>query len=189
MQRYEGALSKELDVEVGVTATTLDSRSTTVGTQEAAIGNLDRRRHPRRRPGPMSRSPMAAASGPESSTRLARGSPGATSSPRLPFGNTTVMVEVTGADMRAALENGFSQLPNRAGRFPQVSGLKVEVDPKLPAGARVISIEVDGKPLDPTARYKVASNNFLLAGGDDYAALGRGRVLIGPPTASSWRTR
>ena len=40
VQRYEGALSKELDVEIGATATTLDSRSMTVGSQEAAIGNL-----------------------------------------------------------------------------------------------------------------------------------------------------
>jgi 2',3'-cyclic-nucleotide 2'-phosphodiesterase (5'-nucleotidase family) len=78
------------------------------------------------------------------------------------------------------LENAYSQLPNRAGRFAQVSGLKVEVDAKAPAGSRVVSVQVNGEPLDPEKRYKVASNNFLLAGGDNYAALGRGRVLIGP---------
>src|SRR4051812_37133789 len=40
VRRYEGELWQELDVEIGATATALDSRSTTVGTQEAAIGNL-----------------------------------------------------------------------------------------------------------------------------------------------------
>ena len=179
VQRYEGALSKELDVEIGATATTLDSRSMTVGTQEAAIGNLiaDAIRA-------STGADVAITNG--GGIRAGKQYPPGTRLTRrdilseMPFGNTTVMVELAGADMRAALENGFSQLPNRAGRFPQVSGLKVEVDPRLPAGARVISIEVEGKPLDPTARYKVASNNFLLAGGDNYAALGRGRVLIGP---------
>ncbi len=179
VQRYEGALSKELDVEIGATATTLDSRSMTVGTQEAAIGNLiaDAIRA-------STGADVAITNG--GGIRAGKQYPPGTRLTRrdilseMPFGNTTVMVELAGADMRAALENGFSQLPNRAGRFPQVSGLKVEVDPRLPAGARVMSIEVEGKPLDPTARYKVASNNFLLAGGDNYAALGRGRVLIGP---------
>jgi 5'-nucleotidase / UDP-sugar diphosphatase len=179
VQRYEGALSKELDVEIGATATTLDSRSMTVGTQEAAIGNLiaDAIRA-------STGADVAITNG--GGIRAGKQYPPGTRLTRrdilseMPFGNMTVMVELAGADMRAALENGFSQLPNRAGRFPQVSGLKVEVDPRLPAGARVIAIEVEGKPLDPTARYKVASNNFLLAGGDNYAALGRGRVLIGP---------
>jgi 5'-nucleotidase / UDP-sugar diphosphatase len=179
VQRYESALSKELDVEIGATATTLDSRSMTVGTQEAAIGNLiaDAIRA-------STGADVAITNG--GGIRAGKQYPPGTRLTRrdilseMPFGNMTVMVELAGADMRAALENGFSQLPNRAGRFPQVSGLKVEVDPRLPAGARVIAIEVEGKPLDPTARYKVASNNFLLAGGDNYAALGRGRVLIGP---------
>ena len=36
-----------------------------------------------------------------------------------------------------------------------------------------------GEPLDPAKRYKVASNNFMLSGGDGYTALGRGKALIG----------
>jgi 2',3'-cyclic-nucleotide 2'-phosphodiesterase (5'-nucleotidase family) len=179
VRRYEGELSTELDVEIGATGTALDSRSTVVGTQEVAIGNLIA-------------DAIRASTGADVAITNGGGIRAGTQYPpgtrltrrdilsEMPFGNTTVMVRLSGADMRAALENGFSQLPNRAGRFPQVSGVKVEVDPKLPPGARVVSIEVDGKPFDPTARYKVASNNFLLAGGDNYTALGRGRVLIGP---------
>jgi 2',3'-cyclic-nucleotide 2'-phosphodiesterase (5'-nucleotidase family) len=179
VRRYEGELSTELDVEIGATGTALDSRSTVVGTQEAAIGNLIA-------------DAIRASTGADVAITNGGGIRAGTQYPpgtrltrrdilsEMPFGNTTVMVQLSGADMRAALENGFSQLPNRAGRFPQVSGLRIEVDPKLPAGARVVSIEIDGKPLDPAARYTVASNNFLLAGGDNYTALARGRVLIGP---------
>jgi 2',3'-cyclic-nucleotide 2'-phosphodiesterase (5'-nucleotidase family) len=38
---------------------------------------------------------------------------------------------------------------------------------------------VGDKPLDPAAKYTVASNNFMLGGGDGYVSLGRGRTLIG----------
>jgi 2',3'-cyclic-nucleotide 2'-phosphodiesterase (5'-nucleotidase family) len=90
------------------------------------------------------------------------------------------MVELSGADLRAALENGVSLLESRGGRFPQVAGLKVEFDARAPVGSRVVSVQVNGEPLDPARRYKVATNNFMLAGGDGYSAFGKGRVLIGP---------
>jgi len=97
----------------------------------------------------------------------------------LPFGNTTVMVELSGANLRAALENGFSQLPDRAGRFPQISGMRVEVDNRAPPGSRVVAVRIGGEPLDPDRAYRIGSNNFLLSGNDGYTALTRGRVLIG----------
>ncbi len=56
---------------------------------------------------------------------------------------------------------------------------KVVADHRAPVGKRVVSIEHDGKPLDPAARYRLASNDFMLAGGDGYTSLARGRVLIG----------
>ena len=42
-----------------------------------------------------------------------------------------------------------------------------------------MSITVDGKPIDPAGTYTVASNDFMLTGGDGYTALGRGKTLIG----------
>ena len=96
----------------------------------------------------------------------------------LPFGNTTVLVEITGADVLAALENGVSQIEDGAGRFAQVSGLSYVFDPAAPAGQRIVSVTVGGAPLDQGRRYKVATNNFLLAGGDGYSMLANGSVLI-----------
>jgi 5'-nucleotidase len=95
----------------------------------------------------------------------------------LPFGNTLATFELVGADVWAALENGVSRAENPAnegtGRFAQVAGLRYTWNPKLPAGARLVSVEVknaDGtySPLDLKATYKVATNDFNRRGGDDY---------------------
>lgn len=96
----------------------------------------------------------------------------------LPFGNTIATFELTGADVWAALENGVSRAENPenegTGRFAQVAGLRYTWNPNLPAGSRVVSVEVqnpDGTytPLDPNAVYKVAANDFMRGGGDDYS--------------------
>ena len=47
------------------------------------------------------------------------------------------------------------------------------------ARRRPCRIEHDGNPLDPAAKYKVAANDFMFAGGDGYVTLSRGRTLVG----------
>jgi 2',3'-cyclic-nucleotide 2'-phosphodiesterase (5'-nucleotidase family) len=97
----------------------------------------------------------------------------------MPFGNVTAVTELSGADIRAALEHGLAQAPAVAGRFPHVSGMRVEADLSRPAGARVLAVTVGDAPLDEGRAYRVATNSFLLRGGDGYAPLTRGRVLVG----------
>ena len=87
---------------------------------------------------------------------------------------------LSGRDLRAALENGFSQVEKGAGRFPQVSGLVVEVDLKKDPGSRVLSVMVNGAPLDDAKVYTVATNDFMARGGDGYTAFGSGKELIDP---------
>ena len=96
----------------------------------------------------------------------------------LPFGNKTVVTEIPGSQILAALENGVSQVADGAGRFPQVAGMQFVYDPKAPAGSRVASVMVGGKSLDMNAVYKVATNDYMLSGGDGYTALGGGKVLV-----------
>jgi 5'-nucleotidase/UDP-sugar diphosphatase len=95
----------------------------------------------------------------------------------LPFGNLISTFEVSGAELVEALENGVSRAGNPenegTGRFAQVSGLRYSWNPNQPAGARIVSVEVlneDGSysPIDMNATYKVASNDFVRNGGDDY---------------------
>ena len=86
----------------------------------------------------------------------------------MPFDNRVVILEISGAALRRAIENGLSQLPNPGGRFPQVSGLTIEADPSRPPGSRVLSIKVGDAPLDESKMYRVATNDFLARGGDGY---------------------
>jgi len=96
----------------------------------------------------------------------------------LPFLNTLVMMDLTGAQIKQALENGVSKYPSADGRFPQVSGLRFTFDPTKPAGSRVVNVWVGGTPLVETAVYRVATNDFLAAGGDGYTVLTLGTDFV-----------
>ncbi len=108
----------------------------------------------------------------------------------LPFQNTLATFQLTGEGVRAALENGLSQIEQGAGRFPQVSGLKYSFDKTKPPGSRVVSVEVkEGDafvPLDDAKTYGVVSNNYMRAGGDGYsvfATAGKNAYDYGPDLA------
>ncbi|MGB9794609.1 5'-nucleotidase C-terminal domain-containing protein [Caldisericum exile] len=87
----------------------------------------------------------------------------------LPFDNLIVMLDLKGSDVLAALENGYSQVEAQAGRFAQISGIRVKVDLTKKPGSRVVEAKLlDGTPIDPNKVYKVATNDFMAAGGDGY---------------------
>jgi 2',3'-cyclic-nucleotide 2'-phosphodiesterase (5'-nucleotidase family) len=164
---YEAQLSRELDLPIGTTAVELDSRTMTVRTREAAIGSLiaDAMR--------VSTHADAAVTNGGGIRGGRIYAPGSAITRRdilaeLPFDNRLVAIDISGADLKQAIENGLSLLPNPAGRFPQVSGLAIEADPKRPAGSRVLSMKVDGTPLDEKRIYRVATNDYMLRGGDGY---------------------
>jgi 2',3'-cyclic-nucleotide 2'-phosphodiesterase (5'-nucleotidase family) len=90
----------------------------------------------------------------------------------LPFDNYLVAISLTGAQLKAALEHGVSRLEEPSGSFPQVSGLAFIFSRSAPAGARVKEVTVGGRPLDLQKEYVVATNDYLVAGGDGYTAFG-----------------
>ena len=101
----------------------------------------------------------------------------------LPFGNTITRVELTGKQLKEALESGVSMAEKEEGRFPQVAGIRFVWDVKLPAGKRVTKIEVkdvsgDFQLLNPQGIYRVATNNFLASGGDGYRTFAEGKNLL-----------
>jgi len=170
VRRYEADLSRELDVDVATLGAELDSRTASVRSGETSFGNLvaDALRE-------TSGADLAITNG--GGIRANKQYPVGHKLTRrdilseLPFGNRNVVTQVTGKAIRAALENGFSQVEQRAGRFPQVSGITVVYNPKAAAGSRVISVMVGGQPLDENKLYRVATNDFMLRGGDGYTAL------------------
>jgi 5'-nucleotidase len=101
----------------------------------------------------------------------------------LPFNNPIVKVEMTGSLLKQVLEHGFARSgpgeDNEPGRFPQISGMKVTYDPDKPAGRRVTSVVIDGKPVDEKKMYTLATSDFLVTrGGDGYTMLKEAKVLI-----------
>lgn len=88
----------------------------------------------------------------------------------LPFVNSLVTVEMKGENIYSALERGIRQYPNSGtnGGFLQVSGIKFAFDASKPAGERVTKIVFNGSELDKEKFYKVATNDYLYNGGDNY---------------------
>lgn len=95
----------------------------------------------------------------------------------LPFGNLGVMIEVTGQEIKDALEVGVSRYPVAHGAFPHVSGMYYSFDPSQEVGHRVVEVIINGKPLDLKATYKLATNDFIAAGGDGYSMFKGNKVL------------
>lgn len=88
----------------------------------------------------------------------------------LPFNNTLVLLDLTGAQVRQVLEEGAG---SRFG-VVQVSGLRWAYNPAAPFGSRFSVTLPGGAPLDPNATYRIATNNFMAAGGDQFTTLTRG---------------
>lgn len=94
-----------------------------------------------------------------------------------PFGNTLVLVDMKGSELKVLLEQGLEgyvkRLLNQGGPRPlQVSGITFKWDYSKPEGERVLEINLaDGTPVDPDATYKVVVNNFMASGGDGLAIL------------------
>ena len=175
---YEKQLDEKLNITVGKTNVELDSQRGSVRTGEAVWGNVIA-------------DAIRASVGAGASLTNGGGirgdriyEAGSTLTRRdvlteLPFGNVVVLLELSGADLLAALENGVARVEDKAGRFPHVSGIKFVYDPSAPKGSRIVSVSVGGKPLDNSGSYRIATNDYIAGGGDGYAALKKGKVIIG----------
>lgn len=164
---YSARLDSSLNTQIGTVAAALDSRHSIVRRQEAAFGNL-------------LADAMRAATGADIALTNGGGFRADKQYPvghaitrrdilsELPFGNIAVVLRVTGAQLRTALENGVGYIEEGAGRFPQVSGIAFDYDAKAKRGERVGLVTVGGKPLDLAGSYTLATNDFLARGGDGY---------------------
>ena len=100
----------------------------------------------------------------------------------LPFSNTLVVMDLTGAQLRGLLEQQFDRPGSDETRaMLQVSGsLRYRWDDTRPKQAKVVpgSIRIDGVPLDDARTYKVVANNFLAEGADGFPMFARGANKI-----------
>ncbi|MBU9673423.1 cell wall-binding repeat-containing protein [Planococcus sp. CP5-4] len=111
----------------------------------------------------------------------------------LPFGNALAIMEVTGQEIKEALEHSVREYPKENGGFLHVSGMFFNYDGKAPAGDRVLSAFVDTgdnnfEELNLEETYTVATNTFTAKGGDGFASFGKayeeGRVT--EPGFTDW---
>ena len=100
----------------------------------------------------------------------------------LPFDNTVVVLEVSGNDIIAALENGLSTYPEPNASFLHVSGMTVKVNPKAPVGSRVKEVRINVDLIVGSKKYRLATNNYIAEGGDGFTMLAKCPVLVQHPT-------
>ena len=91
----------------------------------------------------------------------------------LPFENTLVSVDLTGAQLKEVLEDASG----RAGRL-QIGGGSWVYRFTNAAGQRVLEATIAGAPLDPARVYHVATIDYLLLGGDGHTWFGKGTNVI-----------
>ena len=101
-----------------------------------------------------------------------------------PFGNILTTVDLTGAQIKAVLEQQF--IPGRPGGRDALAlgvstGFAYTWDATQPAGSRVVagSMQLNGTPIDLAATYRVGTINFLANGGDSFTAFTAGTNLLG----------
>lgn len=94
-----------------------------------------------------------------------------------PFTNFLVLIEASGQDIVDALEYGTDAYPEVAGKFPQVSGISYTLDVNEKVGTRVKDVLINGSPIDLKKTYKLATNDFMAAGGDGYTMFEGNKIL------------
>ncbi|MBP2340154.1 5'-nucleotidase [Saccharothrix coeruleofusca] len=98
-----------------------------------------------------------------------------------PFGNILQTVTLTGAQLKAALEQQW-QVVNGTPRtivLQPSAGLTYSWSASAPIGSKVSGIAINGTPVDPAASYRITINSFLQGGGDGFSAFTAGTEVTG----------
>lgn len=91
----------------------------------------------------------------------------------LPYSNTLVVMNLSGRQIYAALEQQFlGGRQSGRGMLQPSDGFTYLYDPHQPEGARIVpgSVLLHGVPLEPDSPYRVVVTNFLAEGGDAFPA-------------------
>jgi 5'-nucleotidase len=102
-----------------------------------------------------------------------------------PFSNQVMAVTLTGAQLYAALEQQWTGTNSGSNsKILQISGFTYSWLASATPGSRVVTGSVkklDGTPVDAAANYVVAMNNYLVGGGDGFAAFTGGTNRVTGP--------
>ena len=94
-----------------------------------------------------------------------------------PFANNIVTKSYTGAEIKAVLEQQFASGTNSVAQpnmLTPSANFRFSYDKSRPAGQRIVAMTLDGQSIDPMQTYRVAINNFMASGGDNFTLLAGG---------------
>jgi len=94
-----------------------------------------------------------------------------------PFGNSILIMNLTGSQIDELLERQFDNPNPGEDSILQVSGgFSYTWNQSAPSGQKVDieSIKINGKTIDPEGSYRIAANNFLADGGDNFTVFRAG---------------
>lgn len=99
----------------------------------------------------------------------------------MPFGNTLVLVDLTGAEIKDALEEDIDYLlayypEDDPPLVPYVAGMTFSVHPQAQAGSRVSNLKIRDaqgvySPVTDAEVYRVVTNAFVAGGGDGFVTI------------------
>jgi len=92
----------------------------------------------------------------------------------LPFGNTMVVMDLTGAQIRRILENQWKEGSTNGSMLQISNGFSYRWDETKPVGSRVIGMTLEGQPVEDAKTYRIVANNFLAEGGDNFPDFAKG---------------
>ncbi|OPG11969.1 bifunctional UDP-sugar hydrolase/5'-nucleotidase [Microbispora sp. GKU 823] len=103
-----------------------------------------------------------------------------------PFNNLMQVVTLTGAQLKALLEQQIWKVDPVTGGITQrilqpSSSLTYTFDTTKPVGSRVSDIKINGTAVTDTQQIRVAANNFLVGGGDGFTVFTQGTNLWSGP--------
>ncbi|MCT9002486.1 choice-of-anchor I family protein [Microbacterium memoriense] len=93
-----------------------------------------------------------------------------------PFANTLVTVTLTGAQLKAVLEEQWQPAGSERPKLHLgvSDGFSYRYDESAPRGSRIVSMAFAGKPVTATESFTVVTNSFLAAGGDNFVTFAAG---------------
>lgn len=115
------------------------------------------------------------------------------------YPNTLRVIEVTGQDIKDALERSASYFDNYDGESIKINpsfvdpkpqhynydmweGIEYLINVSKPIGERIVQLDFQGKPLEMDGKYQVVMNNYRASGGGDYLMFQDKPVIKDIPT-------